>query len=252
MGINGTDVSRSVADLILKDDNFATIVAAIAEGRAIFNNIRKFTAYQLSCNYAELAIIFIGVLFAPVWGWPVPVLLALHILFMNVVTDNLPAITLGFNNSSVDIMNEPPRKKAQILTRDVIWALALSAFIMTSLSLATFWLSYNVLGQSVVEARSLTLLVLIVLEIVGAFSFRSFRQSVLGRSLWINKYLVWASVISLVATVVIIYTPLDRVFETTALGGREWFVAVVMGLVSLVIFDSVKWANAKWKFARFE
>ena len=91
MGKNGTDVSRSVADLILKDDNFVTIVDAIREGRTIFNNIRKFVTYLLSCNVAEFIVLFLGVLLAPTLGWPIPILLAIQILFMNMVTDNLPA-----------------------------------------------------------------------------------------------------------------------------------------------------------------
>lgn len=89
MGINGTDVSREAADLILEDDNFVTIVAAIEEGRIIFKNIQKFVVYQLSCNIAELALIFFAVLI----GLPAP-LIAIQILFMNLVTDNLPALTL--------------------------------------------------------------------------------------------------------------------------------------------------------------
>ena len=102
MGKNGTDVSRSVADLTLKDDNFSTIVSAISEGRTIFKNIRKFSTYQLSCNFAELSILFISVLLSPFLGWQIPILLALQILFMNLVTDNLPAITLGLNPPSND------------------------------------------------------------------------------------------------------------------------------------------------------
>ena len=252
MGINGTDVSRSVADLILKDDNFATIVVAIAEGRSIFNNIRKFTSYQLSCNYAQLSIIFIGVLLAPMWGWPVPMLLALQILFMNLVTDNLPAITLGFNKASMDIMNEPPRKNAQVLTRDTILALIASALGMTTLSLVTFWFSYNVWGQSMESARSLTLVTLIVLEIVGAFSFRSFRQGIFGRSLLVNKYLVGASLLSLLATLAILYTPLNRAFETVPLDGREWLWVLALALASAVVADGLKWVNGRIRFVRFE
>ena len=252
MGINGTDVSRSVADLILKDDNFATIVAAIAEGRAIFNNIRKFTAYQLSCNYAGMTVIFAGVLMAPWLGWPVPVLLALHILFMNMVTDNLPAITLGFNKGSMDIMNEPPRKNAQVLTRGTVGALIVSALIMTTLALGTFYFSYNIWAQSAERARSLTLVALIVLQIAAAFSFRSFRQGVFSRSLVANKYLVGASMLSLLATLAIIYTPLNRVFETVALGAREWGLVLILVLVSVGLFDLLKVINNKWRWVKFD
>jgi Ca2+-transporting ATPase len=252
MGINGTDVSRSVADLILKDDNFATIVVAIAEGRAIFNNIRKFTAYQLSCNYAAMAIVFIGVLIAPWLAWPVPILFALHILFMNLVTDNMPAITLGFSNPSKDIMDKMPRKSLNILTKNVIYALLFSALVMTSLSLLAFWLSHNVFGLDDVVSRSLTLVVLIVLQLISAFSFRSFRQTIIGRSLWINKYLTWASLLSIACTLVIIYTPLNQVFETAALGAREWGIVGALALLCLLVFDLVKLVNNRYRWVIFD
>src|SRR3989339_641514 len=113
MGKNGTDVSREASDLILKDDHFSTIVDAIKEGRTIFMNIQKFVSYQLSCNFAELSILFIGVLLSPFLGWQIPILLALQILFMNLVTDNLPAITLGLTPPSKNVMDDAPRKNAK-------------------------------------------------------------------------------------------------------------------------------------------
>lgn len=252
MGKAGTDVSRSVADLILKDDNFATIVDAVREGRGIFNNIRKFTSYQLSCNYAELTILFVGVLLAPILGWPVPILLALHILFMNLITDNLPAITLGFNNSSPDIMDKKPRRNARILTKSTIVPLIISGVIMSVFALSAFWVSYNILDYAVDESRTITLLILILLEIVGAFSFRSFRKCVIGRSIFINKYLVYASLASLLATVAIIYTPLNKVFETAPLGYPEWFAASAIALASVLIVDILKKINNKKKYIVFD
>jgi P-type Ca2+ transporter type 2C len=252
MGKAGTDVSRSVADLILKDDNFSTIVDAISEGRAIFNNIQKFTSYQLSCNYAELAIIFIGVLLAPVLGWPVPILLALHILFMNLITDNLPAITLGFNNGSPDIMEKPPRKNATILNKNTIIPLIISSFIMTVFALMAFYIAYNLLELSIEQSRTLALLVLILLEIVGAFSFRSFRKVVIGRSLFVNKYLVYASAASLLATIAIIYTPLSAPFETAPLSLAAWSGAAAAALLAVLIVDIIKKINNKKKYLIFE
>ena len=252
MGINGTDVSRSVADLILKNDNFATIVDAVREGRTIFNNIRKFATYQLSCNYAELTIIFVGVLLSPFLGWPVPVLLAIHILFMNLITDNLPAITLGFNHSSPDIMEDGPRKGSGIFTKDMIIALALSGFIMALFTLGAFYFTYSVLGQSVSDARTTSLVVLILLEIAGAFNFRSFRKNVLGRSPLANRYLVYASLASLFATAMVIYTPLNKGFETTPIPFWDWLVAAAFALAMVVIFDILKKINNKKQYLRFE
>ncbi|HOZ56102.1 MAG TPA: cation-transporting P-type ATPase [bacterium] len=252
MGRTGTDVSRSVADLILKDDNFATIVAAIREGRAIFNNIRKFTSYQLSCNYAELFILFIGALLYPYFGWPVPILLALHILFMNLITDNLPAITLGFNNSSQDIMEEKPRRNAKILVKSTVIPLIISGIIMAAFSLVAFWVSYNIMGMTVSESRTITLVILILLEIAGAFSFRSFRKPVFGRSLLVNKYLVYASGASLLATLVIVYSPLNKIFETSPLLIGEWLAALAVALAAVLIMDLLKTINNKKKYLVFD
>ncbi|MBU2104200.1 MAG: cation-transporting P-type ATPase [Nanoarchaeota archaeon] len=248
MGKGGTDVSRSVADLILKDDNFSTIVEAIKEGRTICNNIKKFVSYQLSCNYAELMILFIGVLVSPILGWPVPVLLALHILFMNLVTDNLPAITLGLNPSSQDIMQKLPRKNRHILTKNLFFLLIFAGTLMGIFALGVFYFTFNVLGQTIADARTTTLVALIMFEIAGAFNFRSFRKGVLNRSPFINKYLVYASIISVIATILIIYTPLNKIFETVNISIIDWIVALGFSLLLIIIFDILKRINSQRKF----
>jgi P-type Ca2+ transporter type 2C len=252
MGKNGTDVSKSVADLTLKDDNFVTLVDAIKEGRTIFNNIRKFVTYQLSCNYAELMILFIGVLLVPFLGWPFPLLLALQILFMNLVTDNLPAITLGLNKSSEDIMNERPRKNPNILNKRLVLILILAGTLMAIFVLSTFYFTYNFLGQTAEDARTTALLSLIILEIAGAFNFRSFRKTTLNRSPLINPYLAIASLISLIATFLIIYTPLNKIFETIPLPLIDWLVAVGFGFLLILIFDILKKINNKRNFLEFD
>lgn len=245
MGKNGTDVSRSVADLTLKDDNFATIIYAVKEGRTIFNNIKKFVSYQLSCNLAELMILFVGVLLAPLFGWSVPLLLALHILFMNLVTDNLPAITLGLNRSSNDIMSDKPRKSGNILTRPMFFVMVFNGILMGLVTLIVYYVSYNVTGESVETSRTIALVTLIMLEIASAFNFRSFRYGVLTRSLFVNPYLLWASLISFAATLAILYTPLRNTFETTPLALAEWVVAVMAAVFILVVYDLLKFYSTK-------
>ncbi len=252
MGKNGTDVSRSVADLTLKDDNFVTLVDAIKEGRIIFNNIRKFVTYQLSCNYAELMILFVGVLLVPVFGWPVPLLLALQILFMNIVTDNLPAITLGLNRSSNDIMNEKPRRNASILNKKLFTLLIISGTIMATFTLLSFYITFNILGQTISDARTTALVALILLEIAGAFNFRSFRKTTLNRSPIINPYLAGASLISIIATILIIYTPLNIAFDTHALPLTDWIVSLGLGLLLILIFDILKNINNKKNILNFD
>lgn len=235
MGKNGTDVTREVADLTLKDDNFATIVSAVNEGRSIFNNIQKFVTYQLSCNYAELFIIFFGILL----GLPLP-LLALQILFMNLVTDNLPAISLGFNPSSRDIMEMKPRRKPDILNKKLILLLVIAGTMMGLLTLGIFYFTLNVLKQDIVMARTTALLTLIFFEIANAFNFRSFRKKVLNRSPFVNKYLVYASIISILATLAIVYTPLNKIFETTPITLSNFLIAIAVSLSIIIVFDVLK------------
>src|SRR3989338_6829324 len=247
MGKSGTDVSREVADLTLKDDNFATIVSAVSEGRTIFSNIRKFVTYQLSCNYAELLIIFLGILL----GLPLP-LLALQILFMNLVTDNLPAITLGFNPSSQDVMEAKPRKKSHILDKKLISLIIIAGSIMGLVTLGVFYFTLNILKQELVVARTTALVTLIFFEITNAFNFRSFRKRVLNRSPFTNKYLVYASLISILATLLIIYSPLNKVFETSPIGFLNILIAVMVSLSIILVFDILKIIDNKKKFFDLE
>jgi len=252
MGKNGTDVSRSVADLTLKDDNFATIVTAIREGRTIFKNIRKFVSYQLSCNYAELTILFIGVILAPFFGWQIPLLLALQILFMNLVTDDLPAITLALTPSSKDIMNEKPRKNQKILTKPFFIWLLIAGILMAGFTLLSYYIAFNKLGQTTIDARTTTLLILILLEIGGAYNFLSFRKEVYPSSFLANKYLFIASIISIIATIIIIYTPLNSVFGTTPIGYADWIFSIIVALLLIIIFNILKRINNTKKFLELD
>lgn len=249
MGIKGTDVSRSVADIVLRDDNFATIVSAIAEGRTIFSNIRKFVSYDLSCNFAELMILFFGVLLTPVLGWEAPVLLAIQILFMNLITDNFPALSLAFNPSSPDVLRERPKRKAEIIYKETIVLILATGFIMCVATLLAHYVSFNVLHQSVEVARTQALVTLILIEIGTAFTFRSLRKRVLNRSPFINKYLFMASVISILATILIVYwAPAASVFETVPIKIDSWILAIMTALVLVVIYDIGKVINKKVNF----
>lgn len=231
MGKGGTDVSREVADLILKDNNFATLVFAVREGRTIFNNMQKFVSYQLSCNYAELLILFGGVLLAPLFGWQTPVLLALQILFMNLVTDDLPAITFAFNKSSKDVMEERPRRNPDVVNLPLLSYSFFAGFVMTVLVLLAYYLT---------SSRTVALVTLILLEIINAFNFRSFRYLTLSRSPFTNPYLVLASVVSLLATFAIIYTPVNHIFKTTPINFSSWLLPLFLALIFISVFDLIK------------
>jgi P-type Ca2+ transporter type 2C len=245
MGKNGTDVSRSVADLILKDDNFSTIVSAIAEGRTVYNNIRKFVTYELSCNMAEIIALFLGVLLAPRLGWYTPLLTSLQILFMNLITDDLPSLTLGANPTSKDIMDDKPRSNGNILNKELFKLLLVTACSMGFITLLSYFIAFNVFGFSYEISRTIALLTLILVEIATAFSFRSFRKMTLNRSPFVNKYLVGASILSIFFTLVIIYTPFNKVFETSPLNITGWIIALACSSFVLILNDLIKSTNVK-------
>lgn len=243
MGKGGTDVSREVSDLILKDDNFATIVNAIKEGRTIFKNIKKFVGYQLSCNYAELTILFVGVLLSPFLGWQIPLLLALQILFMNLVTDDLPAIMLSLTPYSKDIMTEKPRKKKDILSKGLFFWLLINGISMAIISLTIFYIVFNLLGQGFEYARTTALVTLIMLEIFSAFNFMSFRRKISLKSFMANKPLLLASFISVIATLAIIYTPANTIFGTVPINLIDWVIAIISSVLIIFIFNILKTIN---------
>ena len=232
MGKSGTDITREIADLTLKDDNFATIVLAISEGRTIFSNIRKFTTHALSCNYAELFVIFFGILF----GLPLP-LLALQILFMNIVTDDLTEITLGFNPASKDVMKTKPRKESNILNKQLIFLLIVAGTIMGAVTLGAFYFTLEVLHQDIAIARTVGLVTLIFFEIANAFNFRSFRHPVHKLDIFANKYLVYASVASVLATLLVVYTLLNKIFETAHIAWYYFAGAALISLTTIIVFD---------------
>ncbi|OQB06685.1 MAG: Calcium-transporting ATPase 1 [bacterium ADurb.Bin212] len=243
MGIAGTDVSRDVADLTLKDDNFATIVNAISEGRMIFNNIRKFITYQLSCNASELLIIFVAIIL----NLPLP-LLALQILFLNLVTDDLPAISLAFNPASRDIMKVAPRRRAELITPQLYGLIFFTGFVLMIASISIYY-SYLVLTEDITLSRTAGLLTLMMLQIANAFNFRSLKWPVAGSDLLSNRYLVYASSGSIIGAVIILYTPLNKVFETVPLGWQNWLISIVVSFVIIAVLDIVK-NSKKYRFYR--
>ncbi|MFA5776013.1 MAG: cation-transporting P-type ATPase [Patescibacteria group bacterium] len=240
MGKNGTDVSRAAADITLKDDNFATIISAIKEGRSVFNNIQKFVAFQLACNFAELVILFIGVILSPIFGWQVPIMTAIQILFMNLVTDSIPAITLGFNPTSPDIMLAKPHDAKSILNKFTVGTIVFAGILMSIFALTANYFSFNHWKQTAVEATTTVTAALICVEVVTAFTFRSFRKPVLSRSPFVNMPLVWAGIGSVIATLLIIYTPLSGFFETAPIGIKNWLMIAGFCLGISVIYDLAK------------
>jgi P-type Ca2+ transporter type 2C len=244
MGKNGTDVSRSVADIVLKDDNFASIVDAITEGRSIFKNIQKFSSYQISVNFAQVTLI----LFAVLLDMPLP-LIAIQILFMNLFSDEIVAITLAFNPKSANIMQVPPRRQSQILNRRLISIIVIAGTIMSLFSLAVFYLSQNILGHSLVESRTLVFLTMVLFGITNAYNFRSFRKLTLIRSPLINKNLFYASIGVFLVTIFLVLSPFGGLFELVPIRMELMVIAGLISLTIIVIFDILKSINQqtiKW------
>ena len=240
MGKTGTDVSREVADITLKDDNFATIVEAIKEGRTIFSNIQKFATYQISINFAQVMLIFLAILF----NLPTP-LVAIQILFMNLFSDEITAITLAFNPYSHDVVNHKPRKKSEIITKPLFLMLAISGLMMSLGSLGVF---YYVLqkGKEEIAARTIAFSTMVFFGITNAFNFRSFRKTSLNRSPFTNKPLFFASIIAIAFTFFSIYTPfLNKIFETTPIKPFYLFIGILASLSVIFVFDILKYINHK-------
>jgi Ca2+-transporting ATPase len=211
MGITGTDVAKEASEMILTDDNFASIVNAVEEGRGIYDNIRKFVNYLLSGNVGEVLTIFVAALL----GLPLP-LLAAQLLWINLITDGFPAVALGVDPVARDVMRHPPRRKAdRIMSRNM----STHVFAMGALICLATLLVYRVgLRESVEVGRTMAFMTLVLLEIVRLQMVRSPYR--LG--LFTNRWLLAAIVVSLALQLVIVYTPLGRFFGTVPLGSHHW------------------------------
>ncbi|RMD58916.1 cation-translocating P-type ATPase, partial [Candidatus Parcubacteria bacterium] len=223
MGKKGTTVAKESSDIILLDDNFATIVTAVKEGRRIFNNIRKFINYLLVSNLAEVFVIFLSTLFFTLQK---PILLPIHILWINLLTDGMPALALGVDPAGRDVMKEPPRRKNEpIIDRKLGWLIGAIGAKKTLILLLTFIL---VLPAGEGQARTALFTGFILYEFVRIASIRS--QEKLG---WFsNSWLVLALSVSLLLQFLIIYTPLNSYFHVEALGVYGWSIlgaGVVIG-----------------------
>ncbi len=223
MGITGTDVTKEASSLILGDDDFSTIVAAIEEGRVIYDNIRKFIRYLLSCNMGEVMTMFVAVLL----GFPLP-LIPIQILWMNLVTDGLPAIALGLDPGEPDVMKKRPRKP-----QESIFAHGLPAKIIGrgAAIAATVLLAYTAVyyfsGGIMELSRTMAFTTLVFAQLFYVFECRSERYSVFELGLFSNPFLVAAVISSILMQLVVIYTPFfQRVFGTVPLGLGHWFVII--------------------------
>ena len=238
MGISGTDVSKEAASVTLLDDNFASIVAAVEEGRIVFANIRKYLTYLLSSNVGEI-LLMAGAVLA---GLPLP-LTAVQILYVNLATDGLPALALAVDPPDADLMQRKPRDpRTGVFTRPVVVLLLAGGVWSAIVNVSLFaWMLSR--GLPMAEAMTLTFVSLVLIQFFKAYNYRSDWHSVLRRPFsnrWLNYAVGW----ELVLLVAIVYVPfLQRAFGTYALTAEEWALAGLAALTVMPVLETVKWCQ---------
>lgn len=232
MGITGTDVAKDTADMILVDDNFATIVNAVEEGRVIFSNIKKFVGFLLSCNIAEVLIVFLSILF----GLPSP-LTPIQLLWLNLVTDAFPALALGVEPAEADIMERPPRDPSEsILSGETGKNVILQSIAITISVLAAYIIGLNYIFPNNIEgAHTMVFATLITSELLRAFSVRSEKYTLKELGWFSNKNLLKANLLSFALLLLVMYVPpLRRLFELQFISW-EWLIIIPLSFLPLII-----------------
>ncbi len=241
MGITGTDVTREAADMVLTDDNFASIVAAVEEGRGIYDNIQKFMHYLLACNAGEVLVMFV----AAVAGWPAP-LAAIQILWLNLVTDGLPALALGLEPPEPDIMERSPRPPRQpVITLQRGLEILAHGAVVAAVIVAAFWLTWRGDPERLPQARTVTFCVAAFAQLLFAIGCRSDRRTALGLGFFGNPALLVAIAMSGLLQVAVVALPPARMFfEVGPQPGRDWPLIAAFALVPVTIVELAKLAAA--------
>jgi Ca2+-transporting ATPase len=241
MGITGTDVAKEAADMVLTDDNFATIVSAVRAGRSIFSNIRKVVHYLLSCNIGEIVAIFAAIALG--LGRP---LTAIQILWLNLVTDGLPALALGVDPPEKDVMRHKPRNpKANVLGDGLGIALFWQGLLLGGLTLLGYWHTLSI-GRPMEEARTVAFLILSLSQIVHSLNTRSRATSIFKLGIASNRALVGAMVVSALLQLVVVVAPFFQpIFDTVSLPIDDWLWVTGLSLTPLLISEVVKLLSRK-------
>jgi Ca2+-transporting ATPase len=220
MGLTGTDVTKEASSMMLLDDNFATIIAAIEEGRVIYNNIRKFIRYMLACNIGEVLTMFLGMLA----GLPIP-LLPIQILWVNLVTDGLPAVALGFDPPERDVMKRRPRGPDESIFSNGLAGIIIFRGVLIGLTTLAVFASMLYYTGDVAAARTGAFVTLVLTQLIHVFECKSETRNVFQINLLDNIYLVFAVLISLVMILGVVYVPtLQAIFKTVPLGLNGWLI----------------------------
>ncbi|MEA4847936.1 MAG: cation transporting ATPase C-terminal domain-containing protein, partial [Clostridiaceae bacterium] len=232
-----TDVAKGTADIILMDDNFATIVSAVEEGRIIYSNIRKFVFFLLSCNIAEIFIIFISILL----NMPIP-LIPIQLLWLNLVSDSFPALALGTERGEPGIMERKPRDAREpILNKSLATGILVLSIAQTAAVLLAFRWALNTYDQDLEIARTIAFTALVVVELIMAFTCRSERYPVIKLGIFSNRALVLATITSFALMMAVLYIPfLQPIFNTVSLGGRDWIMILLLSIIPVLAGEIYK------------
>ena len=261
MGITGTDVTKEASDMILTDDNFASIVKAAREGREIYDDIKKYFTYLMRCNIMEILVIFVAVVSVPslasIYSPNAPgadigvatiALTAAQLLWVNLTTDGLPAIALGIDPGDPDIMERKPRDPNEsIFTRDVKLYLSLIPILMTTLLLSGYFFYRPWEGSAqLVEARTQLLTAMIIMELANAISARSLKYPVWKVGVFKNKFLWYAVLSSFFLQLIVLYTPgLNAVFSVSAPQPLDWAFAALFTAITFGTLETAKWVTSR-------
>lgn len=242
MGITGTDVAKNTSDLILTDDNFSSIVAAVEEGRVIYDNIRKFVYFLLSCNIGEIFLVFVSILL----GLPVP-LLPIQLLWLNLVTDSFPALALGVEEGDSDIMENPPRNpKEALLNKDMVIRTIIQSIAIGVTTISAYLISLNLYPENLDMARTITFTTLIMAELLRVYSTRSQKHSLFEIGFFTNRTLVYGTGFSFFLTLIVLYIPvLQPIFDTMPLGLSHWRIVLTFSFIPLIVGELYKFIPGK-------
>jgi len=260
MGITGTDVAKETADMVLTDDNYASIVAAVEQGRIIYSNIRKFVFFLLSSNLAEIMIIFLATLA----GLPTP-LTAIQLLWLNLITDGAPALALAMEKGDPDIMEQKPRARTEPLINrtmtigllvqtlaqtgavllafglGLLWHLESGAFLPAGANPVTYLLQHDWRGVDVQTAETMAFVTLSLCELFRAYTVRSEKASLFRIGVFSNKWMQYAVGLSITLLLIVCAVPfLQPIFNTHFLSGREWSVVIALALIPAMIEEITK------------
>ena len=248
MGLKGTDVAKNASDMILNDDNFVTIVEAVKQGRNIFDNIKKAIHFLISTNIGEIVTIFVGLLL----GMKSP-LLAIQLLWINLITDSLPAIALGLEEPESDIMNKPPRDSKKSIFADGLFGKILAeGFMIGMLTILAFAIGNRYYGIEV--GRTMAFISLGMLELIHCFNI-STEKSIFKSNVFKNKYLIGAFLIGVFLQVIIVFVPsIANVFKLTQLNYIQWIITIIISIMPVFIvefqkkFNEIKFGKVIYKY----